>query len=136
MRPASPASRCVTRSGRPAGGRATAASDPPARSVRAPAGQDSAVGRRTVSTMQAAILCGGKGTRAWPYTAEVPKPLLHVAGQPVLLHVLELYASQGVHEFVLAAGFKHELISEFADSLPGEWKVDVVDTGEETNTGE
>ncbi|MCU1459995.1 MAG: glucose-phosphate cytidylyltransferase [Acidimicrobiales bacterium] len=86
--------------------------------------------------MQAAILCGGKGTRAWPYTAEVPKPLLQVAGKPVLLHVLELYAAQGVHDFVLAAGFKHELISEFARTLPDDWKVNVVDTGEETNTGE
>src|SRR5258706_13208657 len=97
MRRASPASRYVTRSGQPAGGRATAASDPPARSVGAPAGQDSAGGGRTVSTMQAAILCGGKGNPAWPYTAEVPKPVSHLAGNPGRLHVLGRYGCKGVH---------------------------------------
>jgi glucose-1-phosphate cytidylyltransferase len=81
------------------------------------------------------ILCGGKGTRAYPHTVDLPKPLLEVAGQPVLRHVMELYATQGYERFVLAAGFKHELIAEFAKELPPRWEVDVVDTGEETNTG-
>jgi len=80
------------------------------------------------------ILCGGKGTRAYPGTVEVPKPLLEVAGQPVLRHVMEIYAAQGFTDFVLAAGFKHELIREFAEALT-EWSVEVVNTGEETNTG-
>jgi glucose-1-phosphate cytidylyltransferase len=81
------------------------------------------------------ILCGGKGTRAYPHTVEVPKPLLEVAGQPVLRHVMELYAEQGWQRFVLAAGFKAELIAEFAAGLPAGWHVEVVDTGEDTNTG-
>jgi glucose-1-phosphate cytidylyltransferase len=79
------------------------------------------------------ILCGGKGTRAYPHTVDLPKPLLEVAGQPVLRHVMELYAGQGYTRFVLAAGFKHELVREFARDLP--WDVEVVDTGEDTNTG-
>jgi glucose-1-phosphate cytidylyltransferase len=81
------------------------------------------------------ILCGGKGTRAYPHTVDVPKPLLEVARQPVLRHVMELYAGQGYERFILVAGFKHELVAQFAQELPEHWKVDVVDTGEETNTG-
>jgi glucose-1-phosphate cytidylyltransferase len=81
------------------------------------------------------ILCGGKGTRAYPHTVDVPKPLLEVAGQPVLRHVMELYAEQGYERFVLAAGFKWELVAEFAKGLPSRWDVEVVDTGEDTNTG-
>ena len=81
------------------------------------------------------ILCGGKGTRAYPHTVEVPKPLLEVAGRPVLWHVMELYAEQGWQRFVLAAGFKAELIWKFANGLPSEWDVEVLDTGEDTNTG-
>jgi len=81
------------------------------------------------------ILCGGKGTRAYPHTTEMPKPLLEVAGRPVLQHVMEIYAEQGFRSFVLSAGFKAELIREFADSMPAEWEIDVVDTGVETNTG-
>jgi glucose-1-phosphate cytidylyltransferase len=91
-----------------------------------------AAGARLTATV---ILCGGKGTRAYPHTVEVPKPLLEVASQPVLRHVMELYAGQGYSRFVLAAGFKQELIREFARDLPPSWDVEVVDTGEDTNTG-
>src|SRR4051794_10607439 len=82
------------------------------------------------------ILCGGKGTRAYPRTVEVPKPLLQVAGRPVLRHVMEVYAAQAHTRFVLAAGYKVNAIEEFASTTPGEWKVEVVDTGVDTNTGE
>jgi glucose-1-phosphate cytidylyltransferase len=85
--------------------------------------------------MTTVILCGGKGTRAYPHTEDVPKPLLEVAGQPVLRHVMELYAAQGWDRFVLAAGFKAELIWKFANGLPSNWDVEVLDTGEDTNTG-
>jgi glucose-1-phosphate cytidylyltransferase len=81
------------------------------------------------------ILCGGKGTRAYPQTVELPKPLLEVAGRPILQQVMELYAAQGWTRFVLAAGFKAELVWKFANGLPSEWDVNVLDTGEDTNTG-
>ena len=81
------------------------------------------------------LLCGGKGTRAYPHTAELPKPLLQVADRPVLQHVMEIYAEQGYTDFVLAAGFKAAMIDEFAHTLPRSWTVEVVDTGENTNTG-
>ena len=85
--------------------------------------------------MRTLVLCGGKGTRAHPHTAELPKPLLEVAGQPILRHVLDIYAAQGHTDFVLAAGFRADLVEAFADSLPSDWKVEVVDSGEDTNTG-
>src|SRR5579883_192771 len=84
--------------------------------------------------MRTVILCGGKGTRAYPHTVDLPKPLLEVAGRPILEHVMAIFAEQGFTDFVLAAGFKAELIAEFATGLPADWTVDVVDTGEDTNT--
>lgn len=85
--------------------------------------------------MRTVILCGGRGTRAYPHTVEVPKPLLEVAGEPVLLHLLRIYALQGLTDFVLSAGYRADRIEEFAASLPDEWDVEVVDTGEDTGTG-
>lgn len=82
------------------------------------------------------ILCGGKGVRAAPLTLQVPKPLLAVGDRPVLAHVMEIYADQGFADFVLAAGYKVELIQQFSRELPDAWRVDVVDTGEETDTGD
>ncbi|MHB8682284.1 MAG: sugar phosphate nucleotidyltransferase [Acidimicrobiales bacterium] len=85
--------------------------------------------------MRTLILCGGKGTRAYPRTLELPKPLLEVGDRPVLGHVMEIYARQGFTDFVLAAGFKADMVASYADSLPGQWQVDVRETGEDTNTG-
>jgi glucose-1-phosphate cytidylyltransferase len=63
----------------------------------------------------------------------MPKPLLEVDDVPVVRHVMQIYAMQGFTRFVLAAGFKSDLVREFAGGLPAEWTVDVVDTGEDTD---
>jgi len=84
--------------------------------------------------MQTLILCGGKGTRAYPHTLEVPKPLIKVGGSPILLYVMEIYARQGFDEFVLSAGYRSDLIAAFAEELPRAWDVRVIDTGEDTGT--
>jgi glucose-1-phosphate cytidylyltransferase len=86
--------------------------------------------------MKAVILCGGKGTRAYPHTVDLPKPLLEVAGRPILEHVMGIFAEQGHEQFVLAAGFRADLIEGFATSLPSSWRVEVVDTGTDANTAE
>lgn len=74
--------------------------------------------------------------RAWPATADVPKPMLRVGGRPVLHHVMDIYARHGVTEFVLAAGYRHDVIEAYADQWPAEWRVEVVDTGDEADTGD
>ena len=87
-----------------------------------------------VTQLTAVVLCGGKGTRAYPHTREVPKPLLEVAGEPVLGHVLRIYAAQGVTRFLLSAGYLADMVAEYAATLPSDWDVEVVDTGQDTNT--
>lgn len=82
------------------------------------------------------MLCGGRGTRAHPLTTDVPKPLLPAGEHPVLRHLLEIFARQGSTRFVLAAGFRADAVADFARSLPSQWDVEVVDTGEDTATGE
>jgi glucose-1-phosphate cytidylyltransferase len=81
------------------------------------------------------ILCGGRGTRAYPYTVDLPKPLLEVDGRPILARLMSIYAAQGFTDFVLAGGFRVDKVSEFAATCPTDWRVEVVDTGEATNTG-
>ena len=83
------------------------------------------------------ILCGGRGTRLQEHTAAIPKPLVEIGGLPILWHVIQLYAVQGHLSFVLATGYKGELIRDFVASH--EWppgvRVDSVDTGLDTPTG-
>jgi glucose-1-phosphate cytidylyltransferase len=73
------------------------------------------------------VLCGGKGIRLRPLTQDIPKPLIHLRGRPIINFITDHLMAQGVHDITLAAGYKAEmLIDHFRDS-----KVQVVDTGDQ-----
>jgi len=86
--------------------------------------------------MQVLILCGGKGTRAYPYTEHIPKPMLPIRSQPILLHVMRIYAEQDHREFILSLGYRKEIIIDYFQGRFREWKIHFVDTGEEADTAE
>jgi glucose-1-phosphate cytidylyltransferase len=82
------------------------------------------------------ILCGGKGTRSYPFTEYLPKVMIPIRGTPIVVHLMRLYASQGFDEFVLAAGHRKEILMDYFSGRFADWKVQVVDTGENSDTGE
>jgi NDP-sugar pyrophosphorylase family protein len=63
--------------------------------------------------MQAVILAGGLGTRLWPLTKIVPKPMVPVAGVPYLEHQLRILKEQGIHDIVLLTGYLGEQIEDY-----------------------
>jgi glucose-1-phosphate cytidylyltransferase len=83
------------------------------------------------------ILCGGRGTRLQERTQELPKPLVEIGGQPILWHVVQLYARQGLTSFILCTGYKGEQIETFVDGADWPAGIDIrtVDTGIDTPTG-
>ena len=83
------------------------------------------------------ILCGGRGTRLQEHTASIPKPLVEIGGLPIVWHVIRIYATQGMRRFVLATGYKGELIERFVGehAWPDSVDVECVDTGLDTPTG-
>jgi len=85
--------------------------------------------------MQVLILCGGMGTRAYPYTEYLPKPMLPVNGQPILIHVMRIFAEQGFREFILSLGYRKEVIIDYFYQKNLDWDIKLVDTGPETDTG-
>jgi len=85
--------------------------------------------------MQVVILCGGRGTRAYPYTDHLPKPMLPVDGTPILRHVMRIFADQGQTDFILSVGYRKEVIRDYFDRKKLDWNVRLVDTGQETGTG-
>jgi len=85
--------------------------------------------------LKVVILAGGLGTRISEETADKPKPMVPIDGKPILWHIMNIYAQQGFREFVIATGYKGEVISEWVSSLEMDWIVDAVDTGLETQTG-
>ena len=107
--------------------------------------------------MKVVLLCGGKGTRIRDVSADVPKPMVEIAGLPIVHHIMNYYARFGLTDFVLCLGYKGDVIREYfsvlsgesgtptislgfdfdsmVDSNPTRWKVALVETGTETMTG-
>lgn len=85
--------------------------------------------------MKVVILAGGSGTRAYPYTEYLPKPMMPVGGKPVLLRVMEIYARQGITDFVISVGYRKEVIIDYFENRNLGWNVEIVDTGAATDTG-
>lgn len=107
--------------------------------------------------MKAVILAGGLGTRISEETHLKPKPMVEIGGRPILWHILKMYSSHGVNEFVICCGYKGYVIKEYFANYfvhmsdvtfdiannhmevhqrnAEPWKVTLVDTGEETLTG-
>ncbi len=87
--------------------------------------------------MNVAILCGGRGTRLQEHAQEMPKPLVEIGGMPILWHVVQIYAAQGLRDFLLLTGHRCDEIEAFAEAA--EWpegvSVRCADTGEDTPTG-
>ena len=107
--------------------------------------------------MKVVILAGGRGTRLVEETAVRPKPMVEIGGKPILWHIMNVYATHGYSDFVVACGYKGELIKEYfhnffvhnsdymidlkdgsmrvLNAVSPQWRVSVVDTGLETSTG-
>ncbi len=107
--------------------------------------------------MKAVILAGGYGTRLSEETSLRPKPLIEIGSKPILWHIMKIYSSYGVTDFIICLGYKGYLIKEFfanyylhtsdvtfdiannrmqfLNSYAEPWKVTLVDTGENTMTG-
>lgn len=63
--------------------------------------------------MKVVILCGGKGTRLREETEYRPKPMVPIGGQPILWHIMKIYAHHGCRDFVLCLGYKGEMIKDY-----------------------
>jgi glucose-1-phosphate cytidylyltransferase len=102
------------------------------------------------------LLAGGRGTRLAEETATLPKPMVEIGGRPLLFHLMQYYAAFGFKHFLIACGYRGEVIKEYFRSLPArmsdyvinlgdgsleivkpaaiDWTIGAIDTGLETPT--
>lgn len=108
--------------------------------------------------MKVVILAGGQGTRLSGYTENLPKPLVPIGNKPILWHIMKIYSNYGFNDFIIALGYKGDLIKNYfinhtyinsnftintktgtksiLDSNSDEdWNVTLIDTGLDTLTG-
>ena len=107
--------------------------------------------------MKAVILAGGLGTRISEETGIRPKPMIEIGGRPILWHVMKIYASHGITDFIVCLGYKGYMIKEYFTnyflhtsditidltdnslevhrSKAEPWRITLVDTGPDTMTG-
>jgi glucose-1-phosphate cytidylyltransferase len=82
------------------------------------------------------ILCGGKGTRSYPYTQHFPKVMMPISGTPIVVHLMRIFARQGFRNFVLSAAYRKEILIDYFDGRMTDWNVEIVDTGEDADTAD
>ena len=109
--------------------------------------------------MKVVILCGGKGTRLREKSETIPKPMVSIGGRPILWHIMKIYSRFGFNDFVLALGYKSEVIKQYflnyrvmcndfildmgrnqdiryqGEDVVENWKITFADTGEDAMTG-
>ena len=107
--------------------------------------------------MKVVLFCGGLGTRIRDYSENIPKPMIPVGHQPMLLHIMQYYSHFGHRDFILCLGYKGYLIKEYFANYflhmsdvtfdmakntmevhqknAEPWRVTLVDTGEDSMTG-
>lgn len=107
--------------------------------------------------MKIVILCGGRGTRLSEETVHKPKPMVEIGGRPILWHIMKIFSHYGLKEFVLALGYKGEVIKDYfinyhprtsdvtvdlstgaatyANPTAEDWLVHLIDTGRDSMTG-
>ena len=85
--------------------------------------------------MKVGILAGGSGTRLSEYTKSIPKPMVKIGDKPILVHIMKLYAKYGFKEFIIALGYKGNLIKKYFKKKKFNWNIKLVDTGLNTMTG-
>ena len=87
--------------------------------------------------MKIIILAGGLGTRLSEETENKPKPMVTLSGKPILWHLMNVFAKQNYHEFVLALGYRKEVIQDWVHNFDNNhnWLIDPLDTGLDTQTG-
>ncbi len=107
--------------------------------------------------MKAVILAGGYGTRLSEETDIKPKPMIEIGQRPILWHIMKIYSSHGINDFIICCGYKGYVIKEYFanyflhmsdvtfdmgsnrmevhQNYAEPWRVTLVDTGEESMTG-
>jgi glucose-1-phosphate cytidylyltransferase len=85
--------------------------------------------------MKVVILAGGKGTRISEYTKSIPKPMIRIKKIPLIIYIMSHYARFGFKDFIIAAGYKHEVIKEYFKNKFFDWKIKIINTGNNTMTG-
>ena len=85
--------------------------------------------------LKAVILAGGRGTRLSEETQTKPKPMINIGEKPAIWHIMNIYSTYGINDFVICCGYKGEVIKEYFENIPEDWNVDLIDTGLDTMTG-
>ena len=87
--------------------------------------------------MRVVILAGGLGTRISEETEDKPKPMVSIAGKPILWHLMNLFSKQKLNNFILALGYKQEFARDWVNTFDNKdnWIIDPLDTGLESQTG-
>ncbi len=85
--------------------------------------------------MKVVILAGGLGTRLSEYTKTIPKPMVEIRGKPLIFYVMKNYARYGFKDFIIALGYKGNVVKNYFKKNSFGWNIKLINTGLKTMTG-
>ncbi len=85
--------------------------------------------------MKIVILAGGMGTRLAEYTKAIPKPMVRINNKPIIYFILKHFANFGFKDFIIATGYKGQVIKNYFSKKKFGWNIKIINTGLKTMTG-
>jgi glucose-1-phosphate cytidylyltransferase len=85
--------------------------------------------------MKVVILAGGKGTRISQYTHKIPKPMIRIGNTPMLTHIMRIFKFHGFNDFIIAGGYKVDLIKKYYKNSKEFKNIKIINTGINEFTG-
>ncbi len=85
--------------------------------------------------MKVVILAGGKGSRLAEYTSVIPKPMVKISGVPIIVRIINYYKNFGFKEFLIASGYKSEILKKYFQKNLKSLNIKVIFTGKNSMTG-
>ena len=83
--------------------------------------------------MKVILLAGGLGTRLSEYTDSIPKPMIKIGNKPILWHIMNSFARYGYNDFLIATGYKGDVIKNYFSKISEKWNVNLIETGQKTS---
>ena len=92
--------------------------------------------KNKINQIKTIILCGGLGTRIFEETKTKPKPMIKIGDKPILSHIINIYQKNGFKKFLIATGYKHEVIKNYYNKKKfDKLSIQSINTGKKSMTG-